>query len=251
MRAASFLVSFRPICGFVIAFAAASVSPAPMAALSAAQPAPAAETRELDGRSFRVRLLFEDRFDDLDRWVAETDGTLTVAGNELAWDCGEKRAGTLWCRERFEGPTIVEYDVVTVSGADNVNFIFYAHLEDKDLLETTAERTGKYSEYHAFANYIITYLTNFEPRWRIRFRKNPGFQLMSETYSDRPATQGVRQRVTCVFEKDGTMSLYADGRLLHSARDADNPYRSGYHGFRTWNSVLKYSNFKVYAILDD
>ena len=84
-----------------------------------------------------------------------------------------------------------------------------------------------------------------------RLKSIPGFKLLSETYSDRPVTQGVKQRVTSVFEKDGTMSLYADGKLLHTYRDTDSPYRSGYHGFRTWNSVLKYSNFKVFAIVDD
>ena len=95
----------------------------------------------------------------------------------------------------------------------------------------------------------ITYLTNSEPRWRIRFRKNPGFKLLSETYSDRPTTQGVRQRVSYVFDRGGGMSLYVDGKLLHSDRDPGTPYRSGYHGFRTWNSVLKLSNFRVYGIL--
>jgi hypothetical protein len=218
------------------------------AALAAAEPA--TQVKELDGRAFRVRLVFEDRFDDLSHWLAETDGTVEAVGNELVWKCPDKKAGTIWCRERFAGPTIVEHDVVTVSGADNVNFIFYAD-RPEGLLETTAERSGKYSEYHAFANYIITYLTNFEPRWRIRFRRNPGFRLLSEASCDRPVTQGVKQRVAYVFERDGTMSLYADGRLLHSFRDPETPYQSGFHGFRTWNSVLRYSNFKVFAIVED
>lgn len=220
------------------------------ATISAAEPAPQpGAVKQLDGRTFGVRLVFEDRFDDLSNWLAETDGTVETVNNELVWKCPDKKAGTIWCRRRFEGPTIVEYDVVTVSGSDNVNFIFYADRPD-GLLETTAERTGKYSEYHKFQNYIITYLTNFEPRWRIRFRKDPGFRLLSETTSDRPVTQGVRQHVTYVFERDGTMILYADGRLLASFRDPDSPYGSGYHGFRTWNSVLRYANFKVFAIVD-
>lgn len=233
----------RLVCLAVIAWSGCVFS------VEGAQPGPRAVLK-IGEQSYRVAKVFEDRFSDLENWLVESTGTVKTEDHELVWDCADKKAGTIWCKRRFEGPTIVEYDVETVSGADNVNFIFYGDKKPEGLLETTAERTGAYKEYHAFANYIITYLTNFEPRWRIRFRKDPGFNLLSETYSDRPVTQGVKQHVTYVLQRDGTMSLYADGELLHRHKDADSPYRNGYHGLRTWNSVLKYSDFKVYAILD-
>lgn len=208
-------------------------------------------TKRVGDEEFTVKLLFEDDFENLDNWIAESKGTVTAGDHELIWDCeGEALVGTIWCKQRFEGPTIVEYDVATLAGTDNINFLFYADREG-GLLETTGERTGSYNEYHLFPNYIITYLTNKEPRWRVRFRKDPGFNLLSETFVDRPVGQPQKQHITYVFEADGTMSLYSDGRLLHRYRDEDNPYRSGYHGFRTWNSKLKYSNFKVWGIVQD
>lgn len=205
---------------------------------------------KIGDKTYRVRLVFEDDFADLDHWLLETTGRVKASENQLVWEC-EGGVGTLWCRKFFEGPTIVEYDVTTVAGANNINFFFYARNQPRGLLETTDERDGTYSEYHVFQNYIITYLTTDEGQWRVRFRKNPGFNLLSETFVDRPVTQPQKQHITHVFEADGAMSLYADQRLLHTYRDRDNPYRSGYHGFRTWNSVLRYSNFRVYRILDE
>lgn len=208
--------------------------------------------KKIGERSFKVNLIYADDFSNLDNWVVESTGSVEVLNNELIWDCHQagKGYGTIWCKRFFQEPTIIEYDVVTISGRDNINFIFYATKEPEGLLETTSERTGEYGEYHKFPNYIITYLTNYQPQWRIRFRKNPGFNLLSETYYDRSTKQGQKQHITYVFENDGSMSLYSDGNLLHTYKDVEAPFRSGYHGLRTFRSTLRYSNFRVYSILD-
>lgn len=206
-------------------------------------------TMMVGGKSFRVKLIYADNFADMQNWRVETNGSVTATGGELIWNCrGKHKAGTLWCTRLFEGPTIVEYDVVPVEGANNINFIFYGQ-SDADLLETSARRTGAYGEYHTFQNYIITFLTD-NSRWRVRFRKNPGFHLMSEIFTDAPVDQGKWTHMMYCFEKDGSMSMYVNNILLHSHKDAESVYRKGYHGFRTWNSVLRYSGFKVYSIAD-
>jgi uncharacterized protein YkvS len=207
--------------------------------------------KKIGEKSFKVDLIYTDNFSNLDNWVVESTGSVEVLNNELIWDCHQVKEayGTIWCKKFFQGPTIIMYDVVTISGMDNINFIFYATKEPEGLLETTSERTGEYVEYHKFPNYIITYLTAYKPQWRIRFRKNPGFNLISEKFIDRSTEQGVKQHITYVFEEDGTMSLYSDGNLLHTYKDEESSFRSGYHGLRTYHSTLRYSNFRVYAIL--
>jgi hypothetical protein len=45
------------------------------------------------------------------------------------------------------------------------------------------------------------------------------------------------------------MSLFVDGMFIHGQEDGTLPYRSGYHGFRTWASDVRYSDFKVYSII--
>ena len=213
-------------------------------------------------------MLYEDRFENLDNWAIEAPAAPTLENGVWKWDLsGGRKGGTAWLKKRFDGPTIIEYDVVSVEGMDNINFLFYATKDENGedrLLATSEERmSGAYKLFHQFPNYIITYLTNrakrpdsknrderiVESAWRVRFRKNPGFNLMSETIVSKEAPYGTKQHITYVFEADGAMSLYVDGELLHSDKDESAPYRSGYHGFRTWNTRIHYSDFKVHEII--
>lgn len=214
--------------------------------------------RKIGDTSYKLTLEFEDTFDNLDNWLVESTGKVAVKDNWLSWDCfsSGKQAGTIWCRKQFSGPTVIEFDAVGAAGARNLNFILYA-THPKGLLETTRSRTGEYGEYHDFPNYIITYLTppvKGEPgkfstdQWRIRFRKNPGFKLLSERLVDANKDAGRKQRVMYVLDGNGRLRLFVDGELLHEVEDKSPLYRSGHHGFRTWNSDVKYANFKVYSI---
>ncbi|MHC4994885.1 MAG: DUF6250 domain-containing protein [Planctomycetota bacterium] len=203
-------------------------------------------TRTLGGQAYKLKLVAEDNFDNLDHWTVETTGRATVRDNQLVWDCTDG-AGTIWFNRPITGPTIIEYDAVAVSGRDNLNFIPYASQPD-GLLETTGQRTGDYSEYHKFPNYIVTYLSDEDGKWRIRFRRNPGFNLLTETFAPRPPLQNKAQRLTYVFDADGLITFYVDGRLMLEYRETGTPIRRGRHGFRTWRSLVRYANFKVYAI---
>lgn len=213
--------------------------------------------REIGEAAYVLRPQFSDDFDDLDDWLVESTGKASVEENWLVWDCfsSGKQAGTIWCKRRFSGPTVVEYDAVAQAGARNLNFILYAN-HPQGLLETTRSRTGDYRQYHVFTNYIITYLTPpvegkpgvfSDTQWRIRLRKNPGFNLLTERVVKAKQDASVRQRITYVMDKEGHMKFYVDGRLMHAFHDK-SPYRSGFHGFCTWNSEVKYTNFKVYSI---
>lgn len=231
-----------------------------LVALGSADPLHADEStfnRRIGERTYRLRLVFEDDFDNLEQWQIESTGKVAVKDNQLLWNCLAGQAGTIWCKQEFGGPTVVEFDAVAAAGARNLNFIFYATHPD-GLLETTNTRTGKYSQYHTFPNYIVTYLTPplegrknvfSESQWRVRFRKNPGFQLLTERLLDTNVPVGRRQRVTYVLADKGRMELFVDGQLLHAHQDPSSPYRRGHHGFRTWNSEVHYSGFKVYSIV--
>jgi hypothetical protein len=186
------------------------------------------------------RLLFEDDFADLRNWSVEGTGEAAVEGGTLVWDCSGTREGTAWCRRRFEGPTLVTYDVQVLDGRSNINFFAYADVV------LGAARTGAYGEYHVFPNYLITYLLE-GALWRIRFRKNPGFSLLSESRLEGPAP-GVWRSVAVAFERDGTIRLSVDGRVLHEHRDPRPLDLAGFHGLRTWRTRLRYRGFKVYAL---
>lgn len=213
--------------------------------------------REIGETTYTLRPQFKDSFDDLDDWLVESTGKVSVKDNWLMWDCHSsgKQAGTIWCKRRFSGPTVVEYDAVAEAGARNLNFILYA-THPQGLLETTGSRTGSYAQYHVLSNYIITYLTPpvegksgtfSDTRWRIRFRKNPGFNLLTERLVETKKDAARRRRITYVLDNENNMKLYVDGQLIHAFHDK-TPLRSGYHGFRTWNSIVKYAKFRVYSI---
>jgi hypothetical protein len=185
------------------------------------------------------RLLFEDGFSDLRNWSVEGSGTAVAQDGTLVWDCSGTREGTAWLRTKLEGPTRVTYEVQVLEGRNNINFFGYA---DVDL---ASPRTGAYGEYHVFPNYLITYLIENE-RWRVRFRKNPGFTLLSESRVDGPEP-GRWRRMEYLFSGDGTIRLSVDGARVHEVRDGAPLQRSGRHGLRTWRTRLRYRNFKVYA----
>lgn len=209
--------------------------------------------KRIGGKSYRVKLLFEDKFKNMNNWVIEGVGKVSVKDNTFDWNCFKRGGGTAWCKKRFDGPTIVEYDVMSKEGQHNINFFFYAaKMQDGKnvLLETKNTRSGGYKEYHSFQNYIITYVMAGK-RTRIRFRKDPGFSLISQGMLKKELIKyNVWQHVSYVFDKDGSMSIYANDEHLHTFKDAEKPYRAGYHGFRTYHNHICYKNFRVYQIVD-
>jgi len=186
------------------------------------------------------QLLFADDFADLRNWSVEGTGTVAAQDGTLVWDCSGTREGTAWCRRKFEGATRVSYEVQVLDGRNNINFFGYA---DVDL---AAARSGAYGEYHTFPNYLITYLLE-DGRWRIRFRKNPGFALLSETRVDGPEPSRWR-KIDTVFTRDGMIRLTVDDTPVHEFRDGAPLPLSGTHGLRTWRTKLRYRNFRVYAL---
>jgi len=211
--------------------------------------------KNIANKQYNVAVVFEDSFESLDNWISESNGAIELEKSTLTWDCFGKKGdrlgqGTLWCKQYFEGPTITECHVVSLEGADNINFFYYAEEKTKGLLKTSDMRDGSYKQYHDLQNYIVTYLLSDLPQWRIRFRKCPGFNLISESYVDLPKEKGIRHKVTTIIEKSGLISFYRDDVLLHSYQDS-SPYLKGYHGLRTWNSKIQYSDFRVFSILQD
>jgi hypothetical protein len=186
------------------------------------------------------RLLFEDDFADLRHWSIEGTGSGAAVDGTLLWDCSGTREGSAWCRTRFEGPTRVSYEVQVLEGRNNINFFGYAPVD------LSAQRSGAYGEYHTFPNYLITTLLD-GAQWRIRFRRNPGFALLSEARVDGPEP-GRWRRVEYEFTKDGVLRLSIDGRTVHEGRDPSPLALSGLHGLRTWRTKLRYRNFRVYAL---
>jgi hypothetical protein len=214
------------------------------------------EEKTVGGQTYTVQLIAQDDFTNLDHWVMDVPypETVVVEDNVLQWDARDT-FGTLWHRTEISGPSIVEYDVQALEGKLNLNGIFYGSIMDQGeetLLEVRGDGDGAPNAYRDFQNYTITFTDpENDGVWRIRFRKNPGHNLVAERYRKHDIDPHAYHRLTYVFEDNGSMSLYVDGTRLHRYKDKKHAYRDGYHALRIYKTLSNYKNFKIYRILPD
>ena len=212
----------------------------------------------LGKNTYVLQEIFYDGFsDNLANWRAE--GNALVRVNERGWlevEASARRgvAATIWCRNEFEGPQVVEYDVQLIAGSlfSNVNmFLLASMLEGPGILETGHLRTGDYGEYHVFPNYLITLLNGTSPAekremLRVRIRLNPDFNLVGETWCE-PFVFGRIYHVAYVLQPP-KVGVYLDGRLLKE-EVYDVILNKGMHGLRIWSTHSIYDNFRVSRII--
>lgn len=208
--------------------------------------------------------LFSDDFSgDLANWWIEggqrvwiQEGRLHVAANPLA----RKGGGfvcTVWCRKAFTGDVRVECDAHVLESLDDVNninfFFMYTDPAGKPLHDTRGSRSdGEYRHYHGLNGYIFTYLNDNDAadgrladgstKARIRIRRCPGFELLSETFTHH-CRRGITYRMA-IQRAGGELSLAVDGRTLLRARD-DRPHAGGLFGLRTFQTYLWFDNVTV------
>ena len=213
-------------------------------------------TIELADQVLEVESIHEDDFSaETGDWLAEGGARVSVREGRLFMDAtrGERPFLTLWCKREFEGDCLIEFAarVEQGEGHTNINFFVYGTNPDgSSVLENTEERTGAYPEYHALNNYIYTFLNSEKDgaeRLRVRFRKDPGFELLKEVWR-KPLEKGRDYRFTIAVQ-GARMRYCVDGELLVDCEDGDSPHRRGHHAFRTWHSHISADYFRVSRIV--
>ena len=179
-------------------------------------------------------------------WVE--DGRLQMKADPATGAAGN--VATVWRRGVQPADFDLELDAQVVSSVPNVNNInlFFNYTDPSGvLLEKTAEsrRSAAYGLYHQINGYIITFLNDTETdsgKARVRIRRNPGFQLLAETF-----TYHCRARVTYhlkVVKKGGDILFSVDGQELLRAHDP-HPLGPGYFGLRTFRTWLWWDNIRL------
>ncbi len=198
-------------------------------------------------------VFYEDFSRGLERWLPEGDARVAVREGWLEVDCreGKVAAATIWCREEFSAAQLVEYDLRLMGESlqSNANiFLLAAH--PRGLLETTAERDGRYDQYHTFPNYLVTILNATGPekreQLRVRLRLNPGFDQQAESWHE-PLRFGQVYHVAYLLEPP-RVTVFLDGREIGRAEFAEKLER-GCHGLRSWHTHALYDNFRVSRVL--
>lgn len=217
-----------------------------------------AESRseKLGERLLKLEEIFYDGFDKgLENWTAEGDAVVGVKEGWLEVDAreGKVAAATIWCRREFAGPQVVEYDVRLLGNSiqSNVNMFLLASIPDAPgILESGGERDGSYDQYHRFPNYLITILNGISPEkvemLRVRLRLDPGFKLVSESWSE-PLVFGKVYHVAYLIEPP-ELTVYLDGREVGKAV-YETKLERGLHGLRVWHTHSIYDNFRVSRVV--
>jgi hypothetical protein len=169
-------------------------------------------------------------------------------------DIDSYRASTVWLDKRFSGNIRIEFDVQIVSSDDTANnincFVLYSAPDGKHLRETShIRKNGVYNHYHKLNGYIFTFVANKNPEdARIRFRDNPGFNLLAEDFGAEVIAGKTYQ---IKIEKRGSKFEYwVNGeKLMEKVDDEYNDlHNEGLFGFRTWHTALWWDNLTITQI---
>ncbi len=226
------------------------------AGCTAAQPAASTSgvqlmTRHLGDCTYRLEPVFRDDFRTTANWRMEgEDARLWTQEGWLHCDsrAGDVHAATIWCAAaEFTDPVWAEFDIRFMDGRFNGNLIFHARsAAGGDVLESSHLRKGNYDEYHVFPNYILTFLNDRDAA-RIRYRRNPGFALLGETFWP-PALELGRTYHVVVVLQAGHVQFWVDGVKRYEGQDP-SPLTAGRFAWRTWRTWLAWSNLRICRIV--
>lgn len=208
--------------------------------------------RLLAEQEYHLQPVFVDDFRSTEHWRCEGIGARLWAQDDWLFcdaRAGDVHAATIWCTAaEFRDPLWLEFDVRFLAGEFNGNLILHARSTDgSDVLATSDNRKGNYDEYHVFPNYIVTFL-NDQATTRIRYRRNPGFALLGETFYE-PALELNRTYHVTFLLQAGRLQFLVDGVRRYEGADAAVPLTAGRLAFRTWKTRLCWSNLAVCRIM--
>ncbi len=206
----------------------------------------------------RGEVLFEDRFDTMDNWVAEQQpgGTVEIKSGKLEID--DVAGCTIWFKHRMEGPVMIEYDVhmIKAGGAnDNTRDLncFWMAIDPNyptDIFRSTS-RTGQFTTYDYLRLYYVGYGGHFNTK--TRFRKYNGLgekPLLPQHDLSRkefmlPPNQTMKIQIVVL----GNRTQYIrDGEVIFDFYDPE-PYSEGWFAFRTVKNHMTADNFKVTRLI--
>lgn len=208
------------------------------------------------------QVLAEDDFSgDLSHWVVEQtpSGKTAVIDGKLDIDDApgpnDKGGCTVWYKEKFSGPIMIEYDAVMVGeGGPNDRCsdlnCFWMATDPKnpdDLFAGSAERAGNFKKYDPLRLYYVGYGANGNVTTRFRRYPGDGTRPLDEgdDLSDAKFMNVPNKTVKIRLVADGKkIQFYRDGELIFDKTDPE-PFTEGWFGFRTVRNHVRFDNFRV------
>lgn len=206
--------------------------------------------------------VFKDQFTDLENWKIEAQSPETkviATNNEM--EIITPRGVTIWYKEKLKGDIKISYQakVINQDGPyDRVSDLncFWMATDPKhpdDFFARSDWRGGSFGKYYSLKLYYVG--LGGHDNTKTRFRKYDGDYQAYENEGKRPEviTEYTEPKyliipnqwheIEIVVQNNQVKYSY-NGEILINHED-DEPYRSGYFGFRTVNNHMKIRNFKI------
>lgn len=207
----------------------------------------------LTARWQRGKLLYRDDFDkSLKNWIAElenSDNSSVNIKNGQLEAAIIKGGATIWFKPELSGNILIEYEATVVSHSSNgANLNQFWMASDPVTGNKLFSRKGKFSEYDNLMLYYGGLGGNENTTSRFRKYLADGTKPVLQEYTD-PAHFPVAGKTYSIqiIVYDGLTRLTVDGQNYFELNDP-NPYTKGHFAFRTFQSKIKYDNFKVYRL---
>jgi len=202
--------------------------------------------------------LFEQEHLSASDWVVEQQPGGKVNFSEAVIEITDAKGCTLWLKHKLSGAIKIEYDVTVIDEGgphdrvSDLNCFWMANdpKNQNDFFEKSQLRAGKFPNYHELLQYYVGY--GGHDNTKTRFRRYDGnFErpLLPEHDLNDPKysiTANTNIHITLIANNNSII-YKRDGEKVFEIYD-EEPYTSGYFGFRTVNNHMKIKNFKVSKI---
>ncbi|MCH6259296.1 DUF6250 domain-containing protein, partial [Puniceicoccaceae bacterium K14] len=237
-------------------------------------------------------LLYEDNFDNPDKWEIQIEASDSSLVPEVTFENGvldmyiPSRGATAWLKEKFDGPVLVVYDVLTPEGTLSGNDIrvgdvnTFLHASDpvvEDRIFDDTLYTGQFGTYGKMNGYYAS--SGGGQNTTTRLRRYPRSDLDGNDIShlvmngkdgqgEYLLTAGQKHSIQ-LASVGGHVQYVFDGQIVYEIEEDDVVFRedpggvlsreiydfenypehtSGYFGFRMLRAHHQYSALKVYEL---
>lgn len=204
----------------------------------------------------QTKLIFGDQLQDATNWSSEfeADGSLHISHGVM--DVEAPKGATIWFKPKLSSPIVITYEIQAVAegGAldqvSDLNCFFMAH--DPQHPDHLPVRSGKFEDYNNLLLYYVGLGGNRNTTSRMRRYigdpvVRPYLPENDLSAADDLLKPNVWQTIRIVV--NGTdVRYYRDEHLMFRLDDQE-PYTSGWFGFRTTWNHMRIRNFRVERII--
>ncbi|WOD42881.1 DUF6250 domain-containing protein [Hwangdonia lutea] len=200
-------------------------------------------------------VLYENVLDNPENWIVEQQPNGQTIFNDKSIEIIDAKGCTIWFKNKLHAPVKISYDVTVIDEGgkydrvSDMNCLWMANdpKNPDDFFKASEERAGIFPNYHHFTGYYVGYGGHHNTKTRFRrYNGNVNRSLLPEhDLSNKKfmITANKKMHIEIVV-KDSLTSYSRNGEIIYKIKD-NQPYTSGYFGFRTVNNHMKIENFKV------